>query len=81
MSLTLYQEIFPEFERPAQKLEAITQGFNIRYRKVNCKGKTHGKFTKKLGFVCNNASLQLHEKQSTMYFARNTTTHYSPNWC
>jgi len=38
------------------------------------KGKTDPKFTTQLVFVCNNASWQLHEKQSTLHFATNTTT-------
>jgi len=45
------------------------------------KGKRDPKFTTELGFVCHNASWQLHENQSTLYFARNTTTDYSPNLC
>jgi len=48
---------------------------------MNYKGKTDPKFTTQLDFICNNVSLQLHEKQSTLYIARNTATHYSPNWC
>jgi hypothetical protein len=47
---------------------------------MNYKGKTDPKFTTEIFFVYNNASWQLHEKQSTPYFARNTTD-YSPNWC
>ena len=56
MRSTLYQETFPEFAGPAQKLDAITQDFNIRQRKMNYKGKTDPKFTTELGIVCNNAS-------------------------
>ena len=56
MRSTLYQEIFPEFAKPAQKLGANAQDFNIKQRKMNYKGKTDPKFTTELGFVCNNAS-------------------------
>jgi len=52
----LYQEIFPEFERPTYKLEAIAQDFNTRSRKMNYNGKTDPKFTTELGFICNNDS-------------------------
>ena len=52
MISTLYQEIFPEFARPAYKLGANTQDFNVKQRKMNYKGKTDPKF----GFVCNKAS-------------------------
>jgi hypothetical protein len=77
MRSTLYQEIFPEFPRHTQKPDASTQDFNIKYRKMNYKEKTS-----KINLLFNNASLQLQEKKkSTPYFARNTTTHYSPNWC
>ena len=54
MRSTLYQEIFPEFARPAQKLGANTQDLYIKQRKMNLK--TDPKFTTELGFVCNNAS-------------------------
>ena len=40
---TLYLEIFPEFARPAYKPEANTQDFNIKWRKMNYKGKTDPK--------------------------------------
>ena len=77
----MYPQIFPEFERPAQKLEVNNQHFNIKLKKMNYKGKTVPKFTTQLGFVCNNVSCQLYEKQRTLYFSINTTTDYSPNWC
>jgi len=48
---------------------------------MNYKEKTDQKSTTDLGFVYNNVSWQLHEKQSTLHFATNTTTKYSPNWC
>ena len=77
----MYPQIFPEFERPAQKLEVNNQDFNIKLKKMNYKGKTVPKFTTELGFVCNNASCQLHAKQSTLYFSINIITDYSQNWC
>jgi len=48
---------------------------------MNYNRKTDPKFITQVGFICNNASWQLHEKQSILYFARNTTIDYSPNWC
>ena len=53
---TLYQEIFPEFARPAQKPEVNKEDFYTKWTNMNYKGKTDPKSTTEVRFVCNNVS-------------------------
>jgi hypothetical protein len=48
---------------------------------MNYKGKTDPKFTTEVGIYVTMLHDSCIEKQITLYFARNTTTNYSPNWC